>query len=214
MNGKPFKVVKFATEITEIIRTADLAEETNLNVQGVAAAVEEMSAAILEISKNMSSSQEAASNILERSRVSGTEAANLVESMQSMEKVVELISSIAGKVNLLALNATIEAARAGEAGRGFAVVAAEVKGLANQTTKATEDIAREIAAVQAAAVSVAGTIGGISDEANSVSGYVAAVAGAIEEQSAVTRDISANTQKTSLAVSEIANRIRRLSMAA
>ncbi len=211
MNGTPYKVVKFATEITEVIATGEMAEQTNLNVQSVAAAVEEMSASINEISKNMSLSKRAAENILEKTDISTEATGKLVTGMKSMERVVELINTIANQVNLLALNATIEAARAGEAGKGFAVVAAEVKNLATQTTRATEEIAREIAAVQAVSASVANSVHDIAQTANSVSEYVTGVASAIEEQGAVTREISSNTQRTSSAVTQIAERIKRLS---
>lgn len=214
MNGKPFKVVKFATVVTRIIETASLAEHATGNIQSVAAAIEEMSSSILEINKNMSLSREATKNIIERTNVSSSATEKLVGSMKSMEAIVELINSIAGQVNLLALNATIEAARAGEAGKGFAVVAAEVKNLATQTAKATEDIAKEIASVQTISTSVASSVKEITDAASSVDQYVTGVASALEEQSAVTKEISSNTQQTSAAVSEIAGRIKKLSSAA
>jgi methyl-accepting chemotaxis protein len=214
MNGKPLKVVKYATEVTQIIKTADLADSTTSNVQSVAAAVEEMSASIMEISKNMSLSRDATNDIIERTHASNTATEQLVSSMKSMGNVLELISNIAGQVNLLALNATIEAARAGDAGKGFAVVASEVKNLANQTAKATEEIAKEIASVQSLSAVVANSVNEIIAAARSVGEYVTGAASAIEEQSAVTKEISSNTQKTSDAVAEIATRIKQLSAAA
>ncbi len=210
-DGKAFKVVKFATDVTKVIETGGIADETNSNVQSVAAAVEELSASVTEISKNMSLSKDAAQDITRTTHVSSEVADRLIHSMKSMENVVTLINNIASQVNLLALNATIEAARAGDAGRGFAVVAAEVKNLANQTTKATEDIAREIEGVQNISTTVAGSIRNISHSAEKVSEYVTSVAGAVEEQSAVTRDISSNTQRMAVAVNDIASRIRSLS---
>lgn len=211
LNGKPFKVVKYATEVTEVIKAATLADQTSANVQSVAAAVEEMSASVLEISKNMTLSKEATDNIIAKTHSSGQATEQLVRSMKSMETIVELISSIASQVNLLALNATIEAARAGDAGKGFAVVAAEVKNLATQTAKATEDISREISAVQTISAGVASGVQEIVAAANSVDHYVTGVAGAVEEQTAVTREISANVQIAATSVADIAHRIKKLS---
>ena len=210
-DGKPFKVVKFATEVTQIIQAGSIADEASANVQSVAAAVEEMTASIDEISKNMQMSKDAAMGILSAATRSSAAADQLISSMKSMENVVTLINNIAGQVNLLALNATIEAARAGDAGKGFAVVAAEVKNLATQTTKATEDIAKEIQGVQAVSGSVAESVKNIAVSAESVNQYVTGVASAIEEQSAVTKEISTNTQKMANSVDDIARRIKRLS---
>jgi len=211
MNGKPFKVVKYATDVTKMITTVDLADETYRNVQSVAAAAEEMTASISEISKNMSLSKQATENIVSRTGASGEATNRLIISTQAMENIVNLIHNIAGQVNLLALNATIEAARAGEAGRGFAVVASEVKSLATQTSKATDDIAGEIKSVQSISSEVATSVNSIVEAANAVSQYVNGVASAIEEQTAVTREISYNTQKASVSVGEISERIRSLS---
>jgi methyl-accepting chemotaxis protein len=209
--GKPCKVIKFATEVTNIIETGGMAERGVADAQSVAAAVEEMTASISEISKNMQLSKEAAMGILNDSTQSSAAAAQLGSSMKVMENVVQLINNIAGQVNLLALNATIEAARAGDAGKGFAVVAAEVKNLATQTTKATEDIARQIQEVQSVSEKVAESIETIVTSANNVTQYIVGVASAIEEQSAVTQEISSNTQRMSSSVSDISQRIRALS---
>lgn len=211
MNGKPFKVVKYATDVTRVIQTGTIADSATSNVQSVAAAVEEMTASIGEISKNMSLSKEAAVDILGAATQSSASAEQLVSSMKSMEGVVTLINNIASQVNLLALNATIEAARAGDAGKGFAVVAAEVKNLANQTTKATEDIAREIEGVQSVSTTVTEGIKKIVTKADSVNQYVTGVASAIEEQNAVTGEISGNTQKMARSIEDIAQRIKSLS---
>lgn len=210
MNGKPFKVVKYATDVTGVIQVSHLADSTESSVHGVAAAAEEMSASILEISKNMSLSRQATDDIVTKISSSGAAAKGLVGSMQAMGGIVALIKSIASQVNLLALNATIEAARAGDAGKGFAVVAAEVKSLANQTAKATEDIASEIASVQDTADNVSSGVAQVMDAAGSVSHYVSGVASAIEEQTAVTREISANAQRITAAMSDISARIKGL----
>lgn len=214
MNGRPFKVVKFATEITKVMKTAELAEVTTTNVQSVASAIEEMSASILEISRNMSLSKQETENIVSKTLSSSSAAEQLISSMKSMEAIVTLISNIASQVNLLALNATIEAARAGDSGKGFAVVAQEVKNLANQTAKATKDIAAEIASVQAVSTNVADSVRAITEAANSVSSYVSSVAVAVEQQNSATQEISANTQKTSQSVAEISQRIKALASAA
>ncbi|HNS45129.1 MAG TPA: methyl-accepting chemotaxis protein, partial [Alphaproteobacteria bacterium] len=205
--GKPFKVVKFATDITEIIT---LSETTNANVQSVAAATEEMSVSIAEISKNMALSKAAMDNIMEITAQSGQASELLTEKAKAMENIVTLISNIANQVNLLSLNATIEAARAGEFGKGFAVVAAEVKNLANQTAVSTQQIASEISGIQSISADVAGSVQSIIDAASSVNHYVSSVASAIEEQSAVTADISNNSQKASSAVTEISECVKRV----
>ncbi len=211
MNGKPFKVVKFATDVTNIIEMGNIADQTTSNVQSVAAAVEEMSAAIHEISGNMNFSREASQGILQAATNSTELAQNLVMSMQAMESVVELINNITNQVNLLALNATIEASRAGDSGKGFAVVASEVKNLAGQTTKAMEDIAQEITSVQELANTVADNINNIRDSADKVNESVTATSSAVEEQSAVTTEISGNTNMVATSVNEITQAIKALS---
>ncbi len=213
MNGKPFKVVKYATDLTELMKTVDLTDATSSKMQSVAAAIEEMSASVSEISKNMSLSRQATDEISDKITVSGDASNNLITTMGSMESIVGLIRDIAEKVNLLALNATIEAARAGDAGKGFAVVASEVKSLANQTSEATDDIAEKISDVQSISNDVASSIKEIIESASAVSEYVSSSASAVEEQSAVTEDISSNTQQATSAVEEISRRIKQLSAA-
>ncbi|PZO84847.1 MAG: hypothetical protein DI626_07925 [Micavibrio aeruginosavorus] len=206
LNGKPFKVVKYASDVTEMI---NLTDQTGANVQSVAAATEELAASIGEISSNMVSSKQATDEIVEKTKVSGKASDRLVDTTKQMETIVSLIRDIADQVNLLALNATIEAARAGEAGKGFAVVASEVKNLANQTAQATDDIAREISEVQSISGEVAQTVREIVNSADSVSHYVNGVASAIEEQSIIIKEISANSQNTSDAVMQISDRIKK-----
>jgi methyl-accepting chemotaxis protein len=215
MNGKPFKVVKFASDITSQMNARQEVEKLVMhtlgNVQGVAAAAEEMTASVSEISKNMTLSKAAVDNIVEKAAVADLASNKLQESSKSMENVVELIRNIASQVNLLALNATIEAARAGDAGKGFAVVAAEVKNLANQTTKATDEIAREIEGMQSISINVASSVNDITGTTSTVSQYVGGVAGAIEEQSAVTMEISSNMQKASRGISDISECVKKIS---
>lgn len=213
-SGRTYKIVKYATDVTDMMRTVDLAEDTSRNVQSVATAVEELSASIQEISQNMARSTEATRAIMDVSVSSNEAAEQLVGTMQSMQSIVDLIESVAGQVNLLALNATIEAARAGDAGRGFAVVASEVKNLASQTSAATEQISGGIENIQTIARSVSDAVKNTLSSASNVESYVSATASAIEEQSVVTRDISDNTARTVNSVQDIAERIRRLSVAA
>ena len=217
MNGKPFKVVKYATDITEQmmarIEADKLVTEANSNVNSVAAATEEMSASISEISKNMQMSKQSVEDIVEKTLAATGASNQLQSSSKSMENVVDLIRNIASQINLLALNATIEAARAGEAGKGFAVVASEVKNLAGQASKATDDISSEIESMQAVSNNVADTIGSITEASSSVSGYVTGVASAIEEQTAVTQEVSANIQRISEVVSDINSCIKKIALA-
>jgi methyl-accepting chemotaxis protein len=208
MSGKPFKVVKFATDITDLI---NLTEETQINVKSVAAATEEISISTREISRNMDMSREATGSIMDTSAKSGAAASSLVESMKSMEGIVNLIRDIAGRVNILALNASIEAARAGDAGKGFAVVASEVKNLANQTAEATNEIGREIGSVQTISGKVASSIADTVKGVSLVNQYVNSVATSMEEQTAVTKDISENSMRMSVAIEEIADRAKRVS---
>lgn len=204
-SGKPYKVVKFATDLTKII---DQTEQTQQTAQQVAAATEELSSSIGEISSNMEKSREATANIIHISTESGTAAGNLTESMHAMEKIVGLIRDIAGRVNMLALNATIEAARAGEAGRGFAVVAGEVKNLSDQTSKATNQIGKEIATVQQIAGKVAESINQTIAGIQHVGEYVNGVATAMTQQTAVTREISEHSSHMVKAVENILTEAR------
>lgn len=205
-SGKPYKVVKYATDVTSTIETVRTAEASVANLSAIAAAVEEMTAAVAEISKNMNSSRDAAIGIQKESIDSSSAANQLGSKMESMNNVVQVINNIAGQVNLLALNATIEAARAGEAGKGFAVVASEVKNLATQTAKATEDITSQIKDIQTSTVAVVTNISNIEKSASNVSEYVTSVSSAIEEQTAVTREISMNVQKLTTSMQSITER--------
>ncbi len=207
MDGRPFKVVKFATEITDMIA---LIEDTRTSVQSMAAAAEEMSASIGEISRNMALSRSTTETIMATTASSGAASDSLIKSMRSMEKVVDLIRDIAGRVNILALNASIEAARAGEAGKGFAVVASEVKNLSNQTSQATDEIAREIQAVQKISAEVASSVQETIEGVTRMNAYVGSVAASLEQQTYVTREISENSTRTSHAVDEINDRVKKV----
>ncbi len=214
-NGRPFMVVKFATDITRKtairIDVADQIGHTLGNLQGLAAASEQMSASIAEISKNMTLSKAAVDDIATKTEAASAATRQLVDNARAMEDIVNLIRDIADQVNLLALNATIEAARAGEAGKGFAVVAAEVKTLAKQTSDATDRITDQINGIQGISERVATGVGAVAQAASSVNQYVSGVAGAIEEQTAVTSEISATAQRISDSVGKINTQVELLS---
>lgn len=252
-DGKPYKVVKFATDITaqkkmiltvgetantlasastELTATAtqmssaatrtseqsktaaEVANDVAAGVQIVATNVEEMVASIKEISKSANESSQMSKSTLRMAQDSNVTVTKLGTSSREIGDVIKVISSIAQQTNLLALNATIEAARAGEAGKGFAVVANEVKELAKQTAKATDDITNKISAIQSdstRAVTAIGDISGAMEKLNSIAGVIAA---AVEEQTATTNEISRVVVQSKKGVESIANTIQEVSSAA
>jgi methyl-accepting chemotaxis protein len=201
LNGRPYKVVKYASDSTKQALIRMRAERARSLIESVAAGSEEMSASIQEISQTMVNSRKKASEAVQQVDSADLQAQRLTSAAQSMEGITELISNITGQINLLALNATIESARAGEAGRGFAVVASEVKGLANQAKGATDKISAEIASLSEISRDVVGALNAIKGAIEHVNEFVTNTAAAIEEQSAVTGDMSSNMQK---AVAELA----------
>jgi methyl-accepting chemotaxis protein len=189
-------------------------EQVNRNLQTVATATEEMSASISEIAKNASEAAKVAGEALKSATETNATVTKLGESSAEIGQVIKVITSIAQQTNLLALNATIEAARAGEAGKGFAVVANEVKELAKQTAKATEDISQKIAAIQTDAKGAVEAIGKISEIIGRVNDISSTIATAVEEQSATTSEMSRNVTEAAKGSGEVAKNITGVAQAA
>jgi methyl-accepting chemotaxis protein len=183
------------------------AEQVNKNLQTVAVGTEEMGATIKEIAKNATESARVATAAVKVAETTNATVAKLGVSSTEIGQVIRVITSIAQQTNLLALNATIEAARAGEAGKGFAVVANEVKELAKETAKATEDISRKIEAIQGDTKAAVEAIATISDVINQINGISNTIATAVEEQNATTNEMARNVGEAATGSSEITKNI-------
>ena len=241
-SGRPYKVVKYAIDISDQVKllanlramidrnfgeidqavsrssersgaAIEAARTTATSVQTMAAAAEELAGSVAEVSQSMARSSAATDSAFERVSEAGAYTRRLSDAASAMSGIVGLINTIASQINLLALNATIESARAGEAGRGFAVVAQEVKSLANQAARATEQINTEINGVQAISVDVVGALDSIRGSVEVMRNHVVATAAAVEEQSAVTRDMSMNMQDAARAVGAISENVGAISAA-
>jgi methyl-accepting chemotaxis protein len=188
--------------------------EASTTVGTVAAAAEELSGSVNEISRQVAQSREINDRAVNDAERTNATVKQLSTGAEKIGEVVQLIHSIASQTNLLALNATIEAARAGESGRGFAVVANEVKALASQTAKATEEISAQVAAMQASTSDAVQSIGGITATIAQMSEITLAISGAVEEQGAATREIARNIQTVAAGSTEINNHIGGVSEAA
>jgi methyl-accepting chemotaxis protein len=234
LNGRPWKVVKFATDITAQKARDDLAmafvngassvikkvassalqmqstaesmaaatHQTNQQSTTVSAATEQLAASVNEIARQIVESSRVVGIAVTQAKDSERMVGELVVAAQKVGDVTKIINDIAGQTNLLALNATIEAARAGEAGKGFAVVASEVKSLANQTAKATEEIAQHIKGIQDSSSTTAQAINEIGKIISQVSEISASISGAVEEQSAATKEVSVNIAGVTKAAEE------------
>ncbi len=235
LNGRPFKVVKYATDITaqvslqatltriitEMDTSASLSKtlaqhagetsgEASVNMQTMAASTEQLSASVREIAAMMVRSNDATGTAREQATSAQSATLRLAATSASLGGIVDLIRDIAAQINLLALNATIEAARAGEAGRGFAVVASEVKNLANQARAATDRITGEIDQLQEVSGDVVRALGEIGQSITAISEFVTGASGAVEEQSVVTQEMSSRMQTTAAGVAAINDNISNI----
>jgi methyl-accepting chemotaxis protein len=204
-----------AEETSAQTRVASAATlQVSQNLQTVATGAEEMGASIKEIAKNATEAAKVATSAVKVAETANATVSKLGDSSAEIGQVIKVITSIAQQTNLLALNATIEAARAGEAGKGFAVVANEVKELAKETAKATEDISRKIEAIQTDTKAAVNAIGTISEVINQINGISSTIASAVEQQNATTNEMARNVSEAARGSGEITSNISGVSEAA
>jgi methyl-accepting chemotaxis protein len=208
MSATSDKTTARATAVTGVV------EEVSSNMQTVASAAEELLSSVSEIGRQVVHSSKIAGQAVDEAGRTNTTVQTLSQAAQKIGDVVKLISAIAEQTNLLALNATIESARAGEAGKGFAVVAAEVKTLANQTAKATDEIGAQVTSMQHATGDAVSAIGNITSTITTISAIAEAIAAAVEEQGAATREISRNVQEAANGTNAVSSNITGVSEAA
>ncbi|MTJ80819.1 MAG: HAMP domain-containing protein [Telmatospirillum sp.] len=204
-----------AVELTasRSVTVASAADQASANVQSVAQATAELSAAIGEIGRQAETSASVAAEAVNEAGRTSVHVQGLADAAQRIGAVVDLINDIAAQTNLLALNATIEAARAGEAGKGFAVVAGEVKGLANETARATGEISQQVAAIQQATGVAVDAIGAISGTIGTIRDATTAIAAAVDQQRAATSEITRNVQEASAGTAEVSRAIHEITSA-
>ncbi|MGA7070376.1 methyl-accepting chemotaxis protein [Bradyrhizobium sp.] len=193
---------------------AAVAEQASVNVQTVAAATEELSSSVSEIGRQVTQSTEIAGQAVSEANRTNVTVQGLSAAAQKIGDVVKLISDIASQTNLLALNATIEAARAGEAGRGFAVVANEVKSLASQTAKATDEISAQVGAMQGATTEAVQAIEGIGRTIGAINEITSAISIAVDQQGTATQEIARNVQEAALGTGQVSSNIASVNHAA
>jgi len=193
---------------------AAASDQASSNVATVASATEELTSSISEISRQVTQSSDIARKAVAEAEQTNVTVHGLSEAAQKIGDVVKLIQDIASQTNLLALNATIEAARAGDAGKGFAVVASEVKSLANQTAKATEEIAAQISAMQGATEGAVSAIKSIGGTIREIDGITTTIAAAVEQQGGATQEIARNVQEAARGTTEVSNNISGVNRAA
>ncbi|TLP44933.1 HAMP domain-containing protein [Cohaesibacter sp. CAU 1516] len=202
------------TTSSQSVQVAAASEEASANVEAVASAAEELAASVAEVARQVETSNDIALKASDEAASTNERVGRLAQSAKQISEVISLIQAIAEQTNLLALNATIEAARAGEAGKGFAVVASEVKELASQTSRATEEIDKQISQIQTDTNDAVSAIASIAETIQSLSGISSQIATAVDQQRLATQEIANNVTQASLGTQEVSANIVQVTEAA